>query len=142
MTSRPYTALAALLFLAPASLSSSAEAQVMNRPQDVIIRYYNALGHKDYAAAYALWDRNGQNSGKSYAAFKNGFAQTYATYVAITGPVRVEGAAGSLYATVPVKVTAQLKTGQQQAFSGTYVVRKNNTGAGVQMWRIDRAALR
>ncbi|MVN89127.1 hypothetical protein GO986_20515 [Deinococcus sp. HMF7620] len=142
MSVRLRTALLPLLFLAPTL--SPAEAQSGTRPQDVIITYYNALGHKNYAAAYALWDRQGQNSGKSYAAFKNGFAQTYATYVAITGPVRIEGAAGSLYATVPVKVTAQLKNGQQQSFCGNYVVRKNNTGgsAASQVWRIDRATLR
>lgn len=114
------------------------------RPQDIVIRYYEAIGQRDYAAAYALWSGSGQASGKTLAQFGAGFANTASTFVRVTGPVRLEGAAGSVYAIVPVEVRAQLKSGERQRFSGSYVLRRNNTGTGSaesQRWHIYKGFL-
>ncbi|GHG10981.1 hypothetical protein GCM10017783_24240 [Deinococcus piscis] len=123
-----------------------AQAQsAQSRPQDTVIRYYNALAARDYRAAYALWSEGGQASGQTFVAFKAGFAQTRSTYVWVTGLAQIEGAAGSLYATVPVRVKAQLNDGRWQSFAGSYVLRKNNTGTGDPQtwnWHLYRGMLR
>ena len=98
-----------------------------------------------HSAAYHLWAQEGRVSGQTFAAFKSGFADTAATFVRVTGPARTEGAAGTVYAAVPVEVRARLKGGQLQHFAGEYILRRNNTGTGDPaswLWHIDRAALR
>ena len=57
-----------------------------------------------------------------------------------------EGAAGSIYATIPVTVDAQLDDGKQQRFTGQYVVRRVNDVPGASAdqlrWHIDSATLK
>ncbi|ADY26954.1 hypothetical protein Deipr_1822 [Deinococcus proteolyticus MRP] len=132
------------LLALPAQAGAQVRQQAQLRPQDTVIRYYRALNARDYRAAYALWSGGGQASGQSFAAFKAGFACTRSTHVKLAGPVRLEGAAGSLYAEVPVQVRAQLNSGRLQMFTGHYVLHKNNTGTGDPdswNWHLYRADL-
>lgn len=126
-------------------------AECAKRPDDakaaaVVTRYYAAIDARDYPTAYALWGDNGERSGKSAAAFAQGFADTRSSTVRITGDVPVEGGAGSLYAEVPVEVTATLNGGREQRFTGTYVLRRVNDVDGStseqRRWHIDSAKLR
>ena len=114
-------------------------------PDDAIRVYYAALDAGEFARAYRLWGREGEASGQSYAQFRQGFAATRATEVTITGPVESEGAAGSIYATVPVDVSATLKDGARQHFTGRYVLRRVNNVPGASEeqlnWHIESASL-
>src|SRR5690606_19340668 len=107
-------------------VSPAPEPIRVGSPEDAIRAYYAAVDAGAFARAYRLWARDGQASGQTYARFRQGFAATRRTEVAISGPVESEGAAGSLYATVPVEVTAVLKDGTRQHFIGHYVLRRVN----------------
>ena len=129
-----------LLLLAaglPAAQTTPAAARA------VVQRYYAAIERGRYRTAYQLW--NGA-SGKSYAAFASGFARTAHTRVVTGTPTDGEGAAGSVFVTVPVTVTATLRNGTRQRFRGSYVLRRVNGVDGatpVQLrWHIASARLR
>lgn len=120
---------------------SSAEAAA-----DVIRRYYEAIAARDYATAYSQWRADGEGSGQSYDDFSKGFARTRTTTATLGPPGEVEGAAGSLYVTIPVTLDAVLEDGTRQRFSGAYVLRMINgvDGATAEQlrWKIASATLR
>ena len=102
--------------------------------------YYAAIDARDYATAWQLWDGNGERSGKSLADFRAGFADTVSSSVSPGTPAEPEGAAGSSYVTVPVTVTARLRDGTRQRFTGRYVLRRSNVERS-QGWAIYSATL-
>lgn len=112
----------------------------------IVMRYYAAIDRGDHGAAYALWAAQGAASGKSPAAFAQGFAQTVRSRVTAGTPVNADGAAGSLFIEVPVQVQATLRDGTEQRFAGSYILRRVNDvpGASAEQlrWRIARADLR
>ena len=111
----------------------------------VVRRYYSAINAHDYATAWTQWGPDGR-PGQRFADFQKGFADTRATKVTIGQMGPSEGAAGSIYATVPVTVDAQLDDGRQQRFAGQYVVRRvtDVPGASAEQrrWHIDSATLK
>lgn len=114
-------------------------------PADVVRRYYAAIDSGNYAAAYALWGQQGQASGKTRQQFAAGFAQTARTDVQVGDSVRLEGAAGSQYATVPVTVDAVLRNGTRQHFTGSYIIRRAMVDGATpeqRRWHIYKAQLR
>jgi hypothetical protein len=127
----------------PAECGNASEAE---RAADVVRRYYDAIGARDYPVAYAQWGGVGEASGKPYAAFVAGFADTARVTVRVREAAPVEGAAGSLYAEVPVTVDAALADGRRQRFTGTYVVRRVNdvdgSTAEQRRWHLASAKLR
>lgn len=98
---------------------------------DVVQTYYAHIGQKAYGQAWALWSDGGKASGYPTAA---GFAQSferYAQYNAqVGGPGAVEGAAGSLYVTVPVVIYGRLKTGAEVHEKGEATLRRVNDVPG------------
>ncbi len=112
----------------------------------VVQRYYAAIDRGDYRGAYRLWSGKGRASGQSYAAFTRGFARTAHTRVVAGRPTDGEGAAGSIFVTVPVRVYATLKNGRRQQFSGSYVLRRVNDVDGATRdqlsWHLSSARLR
>ncbi len=128
------TALPILLLLA----IPDARAAPTDDPSDAVRRYYAAIGRRDFRAAYAAWDAG---SGRGYPAFARGFAATRSVRVAVAPATDVEGAAGSVYATVRVDVRAELKDGRAQRFAGSYTLRRNNTGPEMAGWRLYHASL-
>ncbi|MBI0475469.1 hypothetical protein D9601_08915 [Sphingomonas sp. MA1305] len=112
----------------------------------VVQRYYAAIDRGAYRSAYALWDRGGQASGQSYATFVRGFARTAHSRVVAGTPFDQEGAAGSSYITVPVRVYATLKSGAAQRFVGSYTLRRVNdvpgSTASQRSWHLASATLR
>ena len=111
---------------------------------DVLRRYYDAINAHDYDTAYVLWGQNGKASDQSRTAFTAGFSQTAAVHLTVRDSARVEGAAGSQYATIPVAVDATLRDGRTQHFVGTYVLRRAMvTGASEadRRWHIYSAHL-
>lgn len=113
-------------------------------PADIVRRYYQAIAAKKFDDAYVLWSNRGKASGQSSREFARGFAQTARVHVTITDSVRIEGAAGSQYATVPVVVDAVQKDDRTQHFSGTYTLRRSmvdGATAEQRQWRIESADL-
>ncbi len=91
----------------------------------VIHDYYRAINERRYGDAYVLWVARGAASGKSLEAFRDGFASTASVDVALSPPGRVEGAAGSRYVEIPVRITALQTDGSRQAFEGKYTLRRS-----------------
>lgn len=112
---------------------------------DVVRRYYAAIDARDFATAWTQWGDAGK-PGQTLQAFEQGFAHTRSTRVTIGRLGPSEGAAGSLYQTVPVTVEAMLDDGTAQRFTGTYTVRRINdvdgASASQRRWHLDSAQLR
>jgi hypothetical protein len=121
------------------------QTDTATRPADVIRRYYDAIRNGQYDTAYALWEGSGRASGLTRAGFAKGFAQTERITATIGDSVRVEGAAGSQYATVPVTIDAVLRGGTRQHFVGTYTLRRAMVDGATpeqRSWRIYSGSLR
>ena len=114
--------------------------------REVIARYYAEIDHGHYEAAYQLWRDDGSASGKSLRDFTAGFADTAHTGVKADAPTDPEGAAGSLYVTIPVWVVAERKDGTRQSYVGKYVMQRCNDVDGCTLeerrWHIHSASLR
>lgn len=112
---------------------------------DVIRDYYRAIDARDYEKAYRIWAQGGEASGQTLQGFVDGFRRTAHVEVEIQGPVRTEGAAGSIYAEVAVVVRARTTAGQAQRFQGTYTLRRVNDVPGATpeqlRWHIVSAKL-
>jgi hypothetical protein len=112
---------------------------------DVIRYYYEAIGRQLYDTAYGLWGQGGKASGQTRSEFAAGFAQTASVRASIGDSVRLEGAAGSQYATVPVTVDAVLNDGARQHFEGFYTLRRAIVDGATpeeRRWHIYSAHLR
>jgi hypothetical protein len=108
-------------------------------------RYYDEIRAARYDSAYVLWGDEGRASGQTRAEFAAGFAETAEVRVSIGDSVRVEGAAGSQYATVPVTVDAVLRDGRRQHFEGTYTLRRSMVDGATpaqRRWHITSAKVR
>lgn len=81
---------------------------------------YNAIERKEFARAYAYFAD--KPPAGDYASFVQGYKNTVDVEVK-TGVVTQEGAAGSLYAPVPVAVRSVDKDGRERVFAGCYVTR-------------------
>lgn len=129
----------------PAKGGTTAASESRATAADVVRRYYGAIQARDYASAYELWGNGGQASGTSRREFAAGFAQTAGVTVTVTDSARIGGAAGSQYATVPVRVDAVLRNGREQHFTGNYILRRSMVdGATPEQrgWTIYKADLR
>jgi hypothetical protein len=131
-----------------ASVEAAAPAQAAvadtSGPAGVIRRYYAAIDDRNYDAAYDLWGRSGAASGQTRSQFAAGFTRTAHATVTIVDSARVEGAAGSQYATVPVTVDAVLQSGERQHFAGSYTLRRvmvDGAPADARRWHIESAQL-
>ena len=113
-------------------------------PADVLREYYAAIEERDYDRAYSLWSDGGRASKQTRAQFVAGFTKTSKVTVTVRDSTRVEGAAGSQYATVPVVVDATLSDGRRQRFEGSYVLRRSMVDGATpeqRRWRIYSASL-
>ncbi|MBV9749765.1 MAG: hypothetical protein JO157_13225 [Acetobacteraceae bacterium] len=111
----------------------------------VVVSYYDAIEHGRYRQAYRLWSGEGRASGQSYTSFVRGFARTRHVRAEVGRPSDSEGAAGSVFITVPVVIVATLKDGTPQRFRGSYVLRRVNDVPGATAahlrWHIASAKL-
>ena len=109
--------------------------------RNTLENYYLAVEAGDTEEAYGMWSDAGEASGLSLDDFSAGFSRTDEVKVFTAAP-KVEGAAGSIYATVPVRIEAQLSDGSQQHFAGTYVLRSANGVEGATPgWFIESAEI-
>lgn len=102
---------------------AAAEDDYLDNRSDVAVlvrSLYNAINRKEYARA---WDYFGdQKPAASYAKFTDGYADTTHVEVA-TGAIGEEGAAGSIFYSVPVAIRATGKDGESKTFAGCYTAR-------------------
>ncbi len=133
---------AALTFAGPVSAAPATSPQAARQ---VVQSYYAAINRGDYRSAYLAWGQNGAASGKSFAAFRSGFAQTANTRVVTYPAVNPDAGMSQRTIDVPVDVHATLKTGQRQHFRGKYTLRRVVAGvgapAGQLSWHIASATL-
>lgn len=130
----------------PAPIDSAARTQDSADDAGNVVRdYYRAIRERRYGEAYGLWASGGAASGKGLDEFRDGFAHTASVEVVLGTPGRIEGAAGSRYVEIPVRVTAVTTDGTRQAFAGTYTLRRSVVDGATpeqRAWRIHSAKLR
>ena len=108
--------------------------------------YGGLLEQRRFAEARALWGDGGKASGLTAAEF----AQAYDNYAEIHSevgrPGDLEGAAGSLYATVPFRLYGTLKRGGPFNLIGSLTFRRANdvdgSTAEQRRWHISDSALK
>lgn len=114
---------------------------------DVVQTYFALIGERKYAQAWALWRDGGKASGQASAKeFARSFDR-YAQYDAQVGaPGPAEGAAGSIYVSVPVVIYGRLKSGEEVRESGAAQLRRVNDVPGStaeqRRWHISRIETR
>lgn len=122
--------LAALVLVAAVAVAAAAQAPAdelppylddRSDPAAIIRSYYNAVNRGEYARAWSYF--GDRKPVADYTTFAAGYADTRAVTLVI-GPVATEGAAGSVYATVPVAVTATGSDGRIEVFAGCTVTRQ------------------
>lgn len=92
-------------------------------PAKLVESLYNAVNRKEYGRAWSYF--GDQKPASSFAAFSDGYAKT--TEIAVeTGTVSEEGAAGSVYYSVPVAILAYAQDGSDEVFAGCYTLRLAN----------------
>ncbi|MFL5733136.1 MAG: hypothetical protein ACJ78Q_08020 [Chloroflexia bacterium] len=109
--------------------------------------YYNAINREEYQRAYGYFD-GAPNPPASLAPSYDKFVQGYANTVSVTlayGKEFVGAAAGSIYDSLPVFLTAKHTDGSTHAFAGCYTLRRTNEGISPNpadlLWRIYSADL-
>ena len=112
--------------------------------RDALVHYFAKINQRQFHAAFLVWERDEQGrnaAGQSEAQFRAGFAQTRRV-VALIGPEGYgDGAAGSIYMPLDVRLTATLRSGRKQVFKGTYTMRKSNVEGGHHDWQIASAKM-
>ena len=113
----------------------------LSTPSRLLSSYYQEINRRQFARAYTYWEDLGKASNQSFAHFEQGYADTEHVVVSLGRP-QVEGAAGSLYARVPVDIVATLKNQTKQSFRGTYVLRRSDIPPFDKLgWRIHSAQI-
>jgi hypothetical protein len=107
----------------------------LDYPFDTVGSYVNAINRKDYRRAYSYFDFTQQ----SYADFVRGFADTQSVSAVVWPPQWAEGAAGSLYTSVPTILIARHNDGSIHYFVGCFSERLVNPQTAEQptFWRIN-----
>ena len=112
---------ATLLLLASPALAEDQPDYLDDRstPEAVISSYYNAINRAEYARAYSYF---GQDDAPNYDKWETGYSDTLHVDVSF-GQSAQEGAAGSTYWTLPVKLDVTATEGQHSFFAGCYTLR-------------------
>ena len=101
-------------------------------PIATLAAYFEAINAKDYRRAFRVWE----TPSSSYEQFARGFADTQRVRFLIE-PATAEGAAGSVYVSLPTIVVSTTRGGNERVFAGCYVMRRSNVRD--RGWHIYRA---
>ncbi len=111
---------------------------------DVLRKYYELLAAGRFEDASLLWTPNERASAMQSS--EENVAQYERYDVEIGEPGRIEGAAGSLYISIPVRIQATRKTGEEVRVSGEATLRRSNDVPGATpeqlSWHVMRIELR
>jgi hypothetical protein len=126
--------------------SSSPIAPGDRAARNVIRGYYDSINARNYRKAFELWSGKGETSNKSFEEFRDGYQDTESVDVDMTGDAgRLEGAAGSQYITIAVRLKAQMRSGEIQKFTGKYTLRRSMVDGATpeqRLWRIFSAEIK
>ena len=112
--------LALLLLTAPALAQDEPDyLDDRSTPEAVISSYYNAINRAEYARAYSYF---GADFAPGYDRWAAGYADTSRVDVSF-GQSAQEGAAGSIYWTLPVKLDVTTTDEQHSYYAGCYTLR-------------------
>ncbi|NWJ46669.1 MAG: hypothetical protein HXX08_12380 [Chloroflexi bacterium] len=94
---------------------------------NVLRSYFNSINRKEYVRAYSYWESGSQESGvlQPYTQFEQGYKNTVSDQLSV-GNITSNGAAGSIYYSVPVVVVSRLIGDRFQTFVGCYTIRQSN----------------
>lgn len=109
--------------LSPPAAAQPDAAYIDDRsnPAALIRSLYSAINRHEYARA---WDYFGETKpAADFESFAKGYEGTVSVDVE-TGGVLEEGAAGSIYYTLPVAIRAGQEDGSQKVFAGCYTLRQ------------------
>lgn len=98
-------------------------------PVGLVRSFYNAINRKEYQRAFGYLKLGSDMP--EYNSFAAGYADTVSVNLT-TGEPSSEGAAGSVYAGVPVVLVAAHTDGSLHKYWGCYVARRPNIGQGNQ----------
>jgi len=88
-------------------------------PEALVQSLYNAINRREYARAYSYF---GTPPAKDLDAYAKGYETTESVDV-VTGAASEEGAAGSIYYSLPVAILAHEASGEEKVFAGCYEFR-------------------
>ena len=108
-----------------------------------VMQHYAALlEQRRFAEAYSLWGDRGRASGLSEQKFAAQFADYSEIHFEVGKPSDTEGAAGSVYVTVPFRLYRRLKNDADFSRTGTATLRRVNDVPGSseeqRRWHIER----
>lgn len=130
---RPFLWLCALLYTSVGLAQTPAYLDDRSTPASVLESLYNAVNRHEYARAYSYWHA-GVEALPPYSQFVQGYADTVS--VRLThGRVAGEGAAGSIFYTVPVRLEAHHTDGSTRVFVGCYTLRLVQPGVQAPPFR-------
>ncbi|PRD42054.1 hypothetical protein C5748_18015 [Phyllobacterium phragmitis] len=92
-------------------------------PEALIRSYYNAVNRQEYARAYGYYSEEGREP--DFEKYAKGYENTKSVTVAL-GRTEPEGAAGSIYWSLPLAVKSISNDGKEEVFTGCYTIRMAN----------------
>jgi len=133
----------------PPSRSDAPDASTENPAQpsaqvaaDVVRKYFQLLAAKQLDAAAQLLTPAGRETLQTFSEY---LPQQGVDDVRIGEPGRIEGAAGSLYVTIPVHIIGRDAAGAAKHMEGDATLRRSNNVPGATAeqlsWRIERIEL-
>ncbi len=119
-----YAAVAAVAIAASVSMAQSQPEQPAylddrSTPQQLVLSYYNAIDRAEYARAYSYY---GADDAPAYDAWQAQYGDTVRIEVSF-GEMAQEGAAGSIYYTLPVTLDLQKADGGHDVSFGCFQIR-------------------
>jgi hypothetical protein len=110
-------------------------------PVRLLASYYNAVNIGEYSRAWEYWETPPDSSFEEFAA---GFADTESVMLVLRPSTHSEGAAGSVYVSIPALLIATRTDGSRHNFVGCFVARRPKVdGPGdEQEWSLFDATVR
>lgn len=109
-------------------------------------RYGGLLEQRKFAQARELWGQDGQASGLSESQFAAAYDKYATIHSEVGKPTDMEGAAGSVYITVPFRLSGTLKSGGGFNLVGPLTLRRVNDVPGSteaqRRWHIEKSGLK
>ena len=91
-------------------------------PIGTLAAYFGAINGGEYRRAFRFWE----SPPSSYDQFARGFADTARVRFMMEPQPSTEGAAGSVYARIPIIIVSTTRAGNERVFAGCYVMRRSN----------------